>query len=168
MTADTSGSVQSGPSVLSHADGLMSAVGTRYAAAAAADAALTEEVRVNNGIALKDVGCLADGIQRKSACLGKAFEILFGQIQIQACLQVVNNAVAVLHDGRCDLDGIRTQKDELQCVLPGLYAAHAAQVHALELRVLTQLGKKAQGDGPDGTAAVAAHGRHAVYSREET
>ena len=80
-----------------------------------------------------------------------------GHIDPQTLKQVVNDAVTILHDRRCDLEAPGPQQQKLHCVTPGLDAAHAAQVGPLQRRVAAQIGQKPQSDGFDRRAGIAAN-----------
>ena len=62
---------------------------------------------------------------------------------------------AVLHHGRAHLHVAAAQLDELQGVVPGLDAAHAAVLHLLHHGVQHHGQDMAQGDGPHGPAGIA-------------
>ena len=123
--------------VVRQPDRLVSAVGAGDLTAPAADAFFPVELWKNDGIALQNISRLADGGQSKPDGLidvGKAF---FGQVIVQPLLQIVDNAVSVLHDRRSDLYASCTEQNKLQRILPGLHAAHRAQMHAFQRRVVS-------------------------------
>ena len=135
----------------------MAAIRAGDHAASAADALLPMEFREDHRVAFQHIRRLADRAQSKATRLlhtGKAF---FREIQVESGFEIVDDAVAVLHHRRRDLDAACSQQNILQCVGPALHATHGADVHVLKRRILSQLGDEAQRDGFDGIAAVAAH-----------
>ena len=92
-------------------------------------------------------------------------ETLFRKIQVQSRFQIVNNAVAVLHDGRRNLDASRSHEDKFKRVFPCLNATHGAQVHIGERRIVSHLRDKAQRDRLHGISAVSAHRGHPMHGR---
>lgn len=66
--------------------------------------------------------------------------------------QVIDDAVAILHDCGAHLKVAATQLDKLERVLPGLNAANTAQAGSLHHGVLRHLEDESQGDGFDGTS----------------
>ena len=148
--------------VVVEGDGLMTAVHARDVAAAAADALVTVNLREDDGLAVEVSGSnevrqlLADeGIERGQPPLC--------EIVLQAECEVVDDAVAVLHDGGAHLHVATAQLDELQRVAPRLDAADAAQFHLLAVRaiekgILRHLQDVAQGDGLDSTARQTRNG----------
>ena len=143
----------------------MSSVGTGDRAASAPDTFAEVEFGIDDRVSLKDVCRVADIFQSDAFNLFDVIKPFLGQIQVQACLQVVNNAVAVLHDGRGDLDAARSHHDKFQRVRPALHASHGAQVHILQGRIVPHLRDKPQRDRLDGIAAVSAHRGHSVDCR---
>ena len=146
-------------------DGLVAAVRAGDFTAAAADALLAVKPGKDHRIPLQYIRRTAQGIQSQADSLLDTGKALLRQVQVQAFLQIVNDPVAVLHHGGSHLDRPAAQQDEFQGILPGLYAAHGGKVHPAQRRVLPQFGDKAQGDGPNGVPAVAAHGALTVHGR---
>ena len=156
VTADTLGDNDAGLTVgCVEDDGLMAAVHTRDVATSATDAPLAVNLRKDDGLAVEVGGgdevrqLLADtGIERGQTPLR--------EIVLQAEREVVDDAVAVLHDGGAHLHVATAQLDELQRVAPRLDTADAAQFHLLAVRaiekgILCHLQDVAQGDGLDRT-----------------
>ena len=71
---------------------------------------------------------------------------------LQTKNHVVDDAIAILHDGSAYLHVAATQLDELQRVAPCFDAADAAVLHALHDGILDHGQDVAQGDGLDSTA----------------
>lgn len=105
VAADAFFAVQDGSAVLSHADGLVAAVSTGNGTSAAADAFVAVEFGEDQGVALQDIRRFTDIIQSDAHDLADIVQFFLGEIIIQAGFEVINNAVAELHDGRCDLHG---------------------------------------------------------------
>ena len=142
----------------------MAAVCAGNLAASAADAGLPLEFWIDDAVPLQTVRGFADRRERQSHRVLHGAESLFLQIIVQPRFQIVNDAVAVLHDGGRDLNGARAQEQEFQRVAPRLHAAHAADVHPLKRRILPKLRDKPERDRLHGGAAVAAHGGLPFYS----
>ena len=141
----------------------MAAVRAGNHAASAADALLPMKFREYDRVTLQHIGGIADGIQGKASRFLHAGKAFFSQIIVEPGFEIVDDAVAILHHRRRDLNASGAQQNEFQRVRPVLHAAHGAQMHALQRRVLPQLGNEAQRDWFDRIAAVAAHRGHAVY-----
>ena len=90
---------------------------------------------------------------------------LFRQIIVEPFPEIVDNTIAVLHHRRGDLNASGAEQDKLQCVHPGFHAAHRAQMHSLQRRILCQFRDKTKRNGLDGVAAVSTHSRFPVYRR---
>ena len=114
-------------------DGLVATILTRDVAAAAANTAVTVNLRINNCIAVQVGGgyevwqFLADQSFNRS-------ETTLGHIVLQAKYQVVDDAVAILHDGGTHLYITASHLDKLQSVAPRLDASDAAQLDSLSVR----------------------------------
>ena len=144
-------------------DRLVSAVVAGDFAAAAAVAALLNELREEDRIPFQCISRFAQGVQSLADRFLHAAETFFRQVEGQPGLQVVDDPVTVLHDGCRDLDGAAAQQDEFHRVLPGLDPAHGGNVHAFQGWVLPQFGNEPQGDRFDGIAAVSAQGAVPMY-----
>ena len=107
-------------------NGLMATIATRYLAAATADTQLFIELWINNGVAVQMIRIL-ELLQPLAHQLLQLCDAALGHIALQTQYQVVNDSIAVLHDGGTHLHVAATQLDEFQGVAPCLYAADAAQ-----------------------------------------
>ncbi len=149
-----------GLAVVSERNRLVTTIHTGYIAASAADTLLTVDLGEDHRIAVE--------IRRQHDILQLfAHEFLelrntpLGHIMLQAEAEVVDDAVAVLHDGGAYLDVTATELDELQRVAPGLDTTYTADIHMLldtgtaDHGVTRHLVDHAQGDRLDGLARVA-------------
>ena len=94
----------------------MSPVGTGDHTAAASDALLPMKLRENNGVAFQNIGRITDSIQRKPHRLADLGKALLRQVIVEPRLEIVDDAVALLHHRRGDLNAARTEQDKLQRV----------------------------------------------------
>ena len=127
VTADALGAYQTGAAgLMIEDDGLMTAVATRNLAAATADTQLLVELRVDDRIAIQMVG-----LQEFRQLLANKFlqlaDTTLSHIALQAEDKVVDEAIAVLHDGGTHLHIAAAQLDELQGITPRLDAADTAE-----------------------------------------
>ena len=126
VAADALGAHEVGLAVVAEGDGLVTTVHAGNVAPAAADALLAVKDGVDNGVAVQVVG-------RNKA--GKPFTHQGGEfgdasarhIVLKTQLEVIDNAITVLHHGGAHLQVAATQLDELKRVLPGLNATDTAQ-----------------------------------------
>ena len=139
MAADALGANDAGASCLCiEGDGLMTAVLARYVAAATADAAVEVNLREDDGVAV-EVGGGDDARQRLADEGFDGCYAALGEIVLETEDEVVDDAVAVLHDSGTHLHVAAAQLDELQCVAPGLDASDAAQFDALAVYFSMQI-----------------------------
>ena len=160
-------------------DGLVAAVLARDEAAAAADALLAVELRIHHRVAVQVGGQHKRG-QLLAHELVQPLDATLLHVGLHAFDEVVDDAIAILHDGRANLHVAAAQLNELQRVAPRLDAADATELHAASVRPFTvddgvprHLKDIAQGNGLHRAAAVSrerlllAHGslrrhRHAL------
>ena len=145
MAANAVFPVQYRSAILIHPDCLMSSILAGNPAPAATNAAFPDKLRKNDCVPFQRISRIAQCVQSKTDRLCHVSEAFLRQVHIQACFQVVYDPIAVLHHSGCNLDGSAAHQDELHRVLPGLDSAHCGQVHAFQVRVLSQLGNKPQG-----------------------
>ena len=107
-------------------DSLMAAIHARNEAAATADALLAVYLREDDGFAVQMVG-VQELRQLLAHQLLQMREAALGHVALEAEDEVVDDAVAVLHDGGAYLYVAAAQLDELKCVAPRLDTADAAK-----------------------------------------
>ena len=99
MTAYALGANETGKAgVVVEDDGLMTTVAARYFATSAADAQLLVELRVDNGVTIQMVRIQELRLQLTHQLL-QVTDATLGHITLQAEDEVVDDAVAILHDG---------------------------------------------------------------------
>ena len=114
--------------VLVKDDRLVTAIGTRDEATAAADTFLA--------VYLGEYHCLAIEIGRHND-IGQFLAHQFFEfddttllhIMLQTEFEVIDDTVALLHNRRTNLYVAAAELQELQCIAPGLYTAYTADVH---------------------------------------
>ena len=142
--------------VVAEGDGLMAAVHTGNIASATADAALTIEDGEDHGVAVQIVGFRE--IRQLLTHQGRELsDASAGHIVLKAQLEVIDDAVAILHHGSAHLQVAATQLNELDRVLPSLDAADTTHLQVLEHRVQGHLKDEALGDGLDGASRESRH-----------
>ena len=102
MTAYTFLSVQDRTAVFVHPDGLVPSVRTGNRASAAAYTFVAVEFGEDHRIPFEHIGIFADIIQGSSPDLLNAVETFFRKVIVEAGFEIVDDAVAVLHDGCSD------------------------------------------------------------------
>ena len=138
-------------------NGLMSTIATRHLAASATDAALAIYLGVDDGIAIELAGLCEHGNPLADE-VNKVVNAPFRHVAAKAENEVIDDAVAVLHDGGTHLYVTASELDELQCVAPCLNATNATEVGTAEDIDLRHLKDVAQGDRLDSTAGIARDG----------
>ena len=110
--------------VVAEGDGLVSAVHAGNITPAAADAFLAVEDGEDDGVTVQVAGLdkAGDLFAHQGRELGDATAC---HVVLQSQFQVVDDAVAILHDGGAHLQIAASQLDELEGVAPGLDAADA-------------------------------------------
>ena len=128
VTADALGAYQTGTAGLFvEDDGLMAAIATRYLTAPATNTQISVNLRIDNGVAIKMVW-IQELLQALAHQCLQLRDAALGHITLHTQYEVVDDAIAVLHDGSAHLHVAATQLDELQGVTPRLNAADAAQL----------------------------------------
>ena len=126
MAAYALGAHEMGLAVVAEGDGLVTAVHAGNVAPAAADTFLTVEDGEDDGVTVQVVGCNKAGkpFTHQGGEFGDASA---RHIVLKTQLEVIDNAITVLHNGGAHLQVAATQLDELKRVLPGLNATDTAQ-----------------------------------------
>lgn len=130
-------------------DSLMTSVVARYLATSAAHAALAVDDGVDDGVAVEGTRMCEYG----NALAYEVCEVVnapLRHVAPESEYEVVDDAVAKLHDGRTHLYVAASQLDELQRVTPRLDAADAAEVGIAEDVGRGHFQDVPQGDGLDG------------------
>ena len=131
MTTYALGSYQSGLACLAvEYDGLMSAIVARYFATSAANAQFQIELRIDNGLSIKMVWLHELWNLFANQLLQISYATL-DHVSLKAKYEVVNDAIAILHDGGTYLYVAAAQLDELQGIAPRLDTADTAQLYFL-------------------------------------
>ena len=126
MAAHALGAHEVGLAVVAEGDGLVAAVHTGDVAPAAADALVAVEDGEDYSIAVQVVGRNKVGqlLAHERRQLGDATA---GHVVLKTQLEVIDDAIAVLHHGGAYLQVAAAQLDKLKRVSPGLNAADTAQ-----------------------------------------
>ena len=138
------------------ADGLVSAVVARDVAAAAAHAFLSVNLWQHHRVSVELRG-LDERRQLLADKVLKMLDATLSHVCRHAHKQVVDDAVAILHDSRADLYVAAAYLDILQSVPPRLNATDAAQLDALHDLVLCHFEDETLSNGLHSTTRVARH-----------
>ena len=138
-------------------DGLMTTIATGGLTTSAAHTNLTIDLGIDDGLTV-EVGGHYEGIDSLANQVGKMTDTPLDHIALKTQFQVVDDAIAILHDSGAHLDIAAAQLDELQGVAPRLDAANAAELDAFHLLGLCHLENEAQGNGLDGASGIARDG----------
>ena len=126
MAAHALAAHEVGLAVVAEGDGLVAAVHAGDIAPAAADALVGVEDGKDDGVTVQVVGRNKAG--KPLTHQGREFgDAAAGHVVLQTQLEVIDDAIAVLHHGGAYLQVAATQLDELKRVSPGLDAADTAQ-----------------------------------------
>ena len=126
-------------------NGLMAAILTRDITPTAADAAFMVYLREHFGVAVEVRRQYKVGQLLGHKIVQMADSPLF-HVGLQAQYEVIDDAVAVLHDGGTHLNIAASQLDELQRVAPSLNAPDATVLHVIHNLARSHLVNIAQGD----------------------
>ena len=126
VAAHTLGAHEMGLAVIAEGDGLVSTVHTRNIAPATADAFVGVEDGEDYSIAVQVVGRNKAGkpLSHQGGEFGNASA---SHVVLKTQLQVIDDAITVLHHSGAHLQVAAAQLDELKRVLPGLNATDTAQ-----------------------------------------
>ncbi len=154
VAADALATHEMGFPIVTEGDGLVAAVHTGNIAPATTDAILSVEDGEYYGIAVQVVGRNKGGkpLTHQGGEFGDASA---RHVVLKTQLEVIDDAVAILHHGGAHLQVAAAQLDELKRVSPGFNAADTAQFQVVHHGVLGHLEDEAQGDGLDSTAREA-------------
>ena len=126
VTAHALGAHKVGLAVFAEGDGLVAAIHAGDVASAAADALVGVEDGKDDGVTVQVVGRNKAG--KPLTYKGREFgDASARHIVLQTQLEVIDDAIAVLHHGGAYLQVAAAQLDELKRVSPGFDAANTAQ-----------------------------------------
>lgn len=109
-------------------NGLMAAIHARGVTTAAADAGVAVNHRIDHRLTVQLVGGHKVG-QLLANKLVERGHPMRCHVVLHAQHQVVDDAIAILHDRCAHLYVAAAQHDELQRIVPGLNASYAAELH---------------------------------------
>jgi hypothetical protein len=111
-------------------DGLMTAVVARHLTAPAANTQLPVKLGIDDGAAVQTVRLLEFRNLFTHEVLQLA-DAALGHIALEAQYKVVDDAIAILHDGSTNLHIATTQLDKLHGIAPRLDTSNSTQLYTL-------------------------------------